>query len=35
MNAASEDALAIDGALRQAITGNELELNYQAITDSR
>jgi len=35
MNAASEDALAIDGALRQAITGNELELHYQAITDCR
>ena len=35
MNAASKDALEIDGALRHAITANELQLLYQAITDCR
>jgi len=34
MNAAAKDALVIDGALRNAIPGQELRLVYQAITSS-
>ncbi|WP_296002524.1 EAL domain-containing protein [Rugamonas sp.] len=34
MNAAATDALVIDGALRQAIAGDEFHLVYQAITDA-
>lgn len=34
MNAAAKDALVIDGALRSAISGQELRLVYQAITSA-